>query len=321
VTFSPIYVYFSPTTVRKSDGVAIHGEGTAHSGDHWTIGRGGLVRVTFYADGPGDEVTLKIRALVSKLGERRGSSPLSVSLNGHSVLSEFIVSGGGDLPQNLPFAVNGDWLVKGENRLELRTGAEASSMFWLYQVLLESVQDRGAAERALNERNVTQPALTYATQLRSPESDDWRDGPPLTLYIDNQKAALPAKLSWGCADGSEADISLALELTTFLGHFRSGAGERLFYRGDLREQSEEPGGTVRNFETQVSWGSLTEWNQAERLAFCLECGHSPLGHLRWSDRRGNSASIGFPENGETFAGYRQNADEGPVAFQGQLIHG
>jgi hypothetical protein len=317
MAFIPIFVDFSVSPLRTNAGVRKDGAGQA--GDHWNIDARGRVYVDFPSDGPGDEVTLMIRALVSRLGQDRGHSPLDVFLNDHSVISGYRLPGGGDLPQDVAFSIDGGWLRNGTNTLELRTAGDATSMLWLYRVFLESVGDRGAAERALLDDAVTELALTYLTETCDAESGDWQRGPELRLLIDNEKVTLPSRLAWRCGDGSQAAIIFALELTTFLGHLRNREGKWFLYRGQLTGRGSEPGGSVRQFRTEVSWGTLTTWHQAGKLSLYLDTGYGEVEQVGWLDGRGNSASIGFTDNGEAFSGYAQNANEGPIAFRGKAV--
>jgi hypothetical protein len=81
------------------------------------INSGGAVVVRLSGAAQSDDLTLKVRALVSKMGSMVGHAPLTVLVNDRTVTSHLRIPGGGDLPQWLTFSVPGDWL-SGENTLD-----------------------------------------------------------------------------------------------------------------------------------------------------------------------------------------------------------
>jgi hypothetical protein len=316
MTLSPTFVDFSVSPERMGN-ASVRAEGARAAGDHWVIDAGGAVSVDFPADADSDEVTLKIRALVSKNGPESGYAPLDVLVNGQTLISGFRLPGGGDLPQVVTFAVPGEWLEEGTNTLELRSAEDSRTMLWLYRVLLESVWDRDAAERALLADGVRESSFTYSVHSRHAEMPGWLPGPDLRFRIDSGQSALPAELTWRGTDGSEATVSFAQEMTSFLGHVRTAGGSWLQLRGDLMERRESPYGPARRFRTEAEWGGT--WHLAGELSVHFDTGSGPVERIGWRDQRGNSASIGFEDDSTSFTGYAQHVNEGPIGYRGTAI--
>lgn len=141
------------------------------------------------------EATLKVTALVSKLGGSPGYAPVDVLVNGKALVQGFTVPGGGDLPQDNVLAVPGDLLRQGTNTLEIRTGADARSMFWLYRVTLDSVYERGRSERAMAAEAARDTVFTYTTERRLPFTSTWRPGPRCCSTWTGASSRCPP--SWG----------------------------------------------------------------------------------------------------------------------------
>src|SRR3954468_15350380 len=131
-----IFVDFSATPERTAN-ASVRADGATDAGDHWVIDAGGSVSVDFTAGGEPAEVTLKIRALVSKMGPASGYAPLDVLVNERTLVSGFRIPGGGDLPQVMTFAIPGEWLTEGTNTVRLCSAGDARTMLWLYRVLME----------------------------------------------------------------------------------------------------------------------------------------------------------------------------------------
>jgi lectin domain-containing protein len=316
MTLIPTFVDFSANPPRTANAsVRADGAGDAHG--HWILDAGGAVWVDFAAGTPADEVTMKICALVSKAGSASGHAPLDILVNGQSVVSGWRIPGGGDLPQVMTFAVPGEWLRSGSNTLELRSAEDSHTMLWLYRVLLESVWDRDAAERALLTDHAAESAFTYDTYSRPAGASEWRSGPQLRFQIDEGQAAAPAELSWRGSDGSEAAISFAGEMTGFLGHVRTTGGAWLQLRGDLTERRDHLDGSAQRFQTEVHWGGA--WHQSGDLSVFLDTGSGPVERIGWRDQRGNTASIGLTQDGAAFTGYAQRVNEGPIGYRGEIV--
>jgi hypothetical protein len=119
----PTYANFSVDPPQLANA-----EVTTHScrfdRNHLALGAGSAVGFAFHVDGEERiaEVTVKVRALVSKNGPGPGFAPLTVLVNGEPVTSRLTIPGGGDLPQTCVFAVPGRWLLPGSNQVEIRNG-------------------------------------------------------------------------------------------------------------------------------------------------------------------------------------------------------
>lgn len=316
MTLNPTFVDFSASPPRRAN-ASVRSSGAGDARGHWILNAGGAVWVDFAADTPSDEVTLKVCALVSKVGPAPGFAPLDILVNGQSVISRFRIPGGGDLPQVMTFAVPGEWLRSGSNTLELRSAEDSQTMLWLYRVLLESVWDRDAAERALLVDCSAESAFTFVTYSRPADASEWQSGPQLRFQIDEGQAAAPAELSWRGSDGSEAAISFAGEMTSFLGHVRTARGVWLQLRGDLTERRERSDGPAQRFRTEVNWGGT--WHQSGELSVFLDTGSGPVERIGWRDQRGNTASIGLTHVGASFTGYAQRVNEGPIGYRGVIV--
>lgn len=312
MTLNPTFVDLS-VNPPKTANATVEARDANWAGDHWVIGAGGAVVVRFSGGAQSDELTLKVRALVSKAGPTVGHAPLTILVNDRMVASQLRIPGGGDLPQWLTFSVPGDWLT-GENVLELRSGQDALTMLWLYTVLLESVWDRDAAERALLADGARRSAFTYATRY-AVDQDEWRSGSPLRIWIDDGQASVPAELTWRVADGSEGAIAFAREMTTFLGHVRDARGRWSQYSGVLVERAEGPVEPALRFRTEHLWGGA--WHMADDLRLHVDVGAEPVERLGWRDQRGNLSSIGL--DGTSFLGYAQHVNEGPIGYRGRYV--
>jgi len=317
MTLTPTFADFSASPPRTANAV-VRGQGSSPAKDHWKLTAGGTVAVDFEVGAQTDEVTLKVCALVSKLGPEPGYAPLDVVLNGREVVSRWRIPGGGDLPQTMVFAVPADWLRAGTNTLELRSGSDARTMLWLYRVLLESVWDRDAAERAMLAERAGDCVWVFTTSSCEAHGGSWEPGPDLRFHLDEGQAAPPWALSWRAADGSEGAVTFASEMHSFLGHARTPDGRWRQLRGELKEREPVPVGfPVRRFVTEHQWGG--GWHQAGGLAVHLDAGSGPIERIGWRDQRGNAASIGLPPGGASFTGYAQHVNEGPIGYRGTAV--
>jgi hypothetical protein len=221
MTLRPTFADFSGAEVRTAN-ASVGASGAWDAGDHWVIDAGGTLRVRFPAEPQSDELTLTIRGLVSKSGPAVGYAPLDILVNDRALISGLRTPGGGDLPQTMPFAVPGDWLVSGVNTLELRSAEDSRTMYWVYELLLESVWDRDAARRALLAEHAKESALTFATYSFDADRSAWRPGPPLRVWIDDGLRSPLAELTWRTRDGGESTVTPARELGRVPGR-RDGA--------------------------------------------------------------------------------------------------
>ncbi|WP_199439781.1 hypothetical protein [Umezawaea beigongshangensis] len=317
MSLQPAFADFSATPPRTAN-ASVHASRAHAAGDHWTVGAGGSVRLVFDAGAPSDELTLKIRALVSKSGPSVGRAPLDVLVNDEHVIAGFRIPGGGDLPQTMAFVVPADLLRTGQNVLELRSSPDSSTTLRLYQVLLESVWDRDAAERALRAEVAAEAALTYTTRSSDGDWRIWRPEPRLRLWLHDGRASLPAELSWRGRDGGEASVVFTAELNAFLGHLRTAEGEWRQFEGHLVERAPRPPRPAARFRTDVNWGRT--WHRAGLLGVHLDAGIGRLDRMSWRDQRGVTAWLGLSRDGTSFTGHRQNVGEGPVGYRGTAAH-
>jgi len=322
----PVYADFTASPPRLGNGsLAETGENGPHQiGDHVILNAGGSAAVTFDL-GKGDHIgqaTLGVTALVSKLGPAIGYAPLTVTVNGRAVVERWTVPGGGDLPQDLSFAIPGDWLLPGDgNTLEVRSGEDARSHLWLYRITFEEVFDRGAAVRALAAAAARESVFTYRTQLAESDERGWNDGPELRVYIDRGEQSLPAQLSWTRADGSECAISFQSAMDGFSGYQRAADGTNREFQGQLTaraeyDESAPPDGLLR-FETEEGWGG--GWHRSAQLRLAVADGGPAPHRLTWRDQRGNSGSISLSPARDGFLGYYQRYNEGPIGYRGQAV--
>lgn len=71
------------------------------------------------------------------------------------------------------------------------------------------------------------------------------------------------------------------------------------------------------YQTENSWGPITEWHAAPDLTFTINDGIiSDVATLSWRDQSGNSGNISFQSDGSSFFGYYQKVNEGPIAYRG-----
>ncbi|MFE9421983.1 hypothetical protein ACFYNO_03355 [Kitasatospora sp. NPDC006697] len=320
----PVFVDFS-TAVPRTGNAVVAAERAYFAGDHFALDCGATVAIEFEVPEQGveDELTVKIRALVSKLGPRPGFAPLEVAVNSEVIVSDYRIPGGGDLPQQIVFAVPADLLVPGEtNTLTLRSAADARSHLWLYRVLAEPVWDRDEAERAWLADSMGRSLLTYRTDRRAPGAQEWEPTATWRLHLASGEGAMPSRLDWRVRSGAEASVEFALELNTFYGHARDAGGQWYELRGELTDRQTFPGdadpGATRTFATEAGWGG--RWHRGGPLTFHLAVGEeTPFDRIAWADQRACSASIGLAEDGSSFLGWSQRVNEGPVGYRGEAV--
>lgn len=320
----PVFVDFS-TAVPRTGNAVVTAERARFARDHFALDAGATVTVEFHVppEGVTDELTVKIRALVSKLGSRPGFAPLDIAVNAKAIVGDQRIPGGGDLPQEFVLAVPADLLVPGAaNTLTLRSSADARSHLWLYRVLAEPVWDRDQAERAWLADSVSRSLLTYRTERRAPGAQEWQPTAPWRLHLDSGEGAMPARLDWRVRSGAEASVEFALELTTFYGHTRSADGHWYELRGTLTDRRAFPGdcdpAATRAFTTEAGWGG--RWHRGGPLTIHLAVGEdTPFDRIAWTDQRACSASIGLTADGSSFLGWSQRVNEGPVGYRGDSV--
>ncbi len=320
----PVFADFSAAAPRTGN-AAVTSERARFARDHFALDAGAAVTLLFDVpeEGVRDELTVKVRALVSKLGSRPGYAPLELAVNSRTVVADFRIPGGGDLPQQITFAVPAELLKPGgSNTLTLRTASDARSQLWLYRVLAEPVWDRDAAERAWLAESFAQSLLTYRTDRRAPGAEEWEPAAAWRLHVDSGEGAMPSRLDWRVRSGAEASVEFALELHTFYGHARDAEGRWYELRGALTDRQSFPGDAdpadTHAFTTEAGWGG--RWHQGGPLTFHLAVGEeTPFERVAWTDQRACSASIGLTEDGSSFQGWSQRVNEGPVGYRGAVV--
>jgi hypothetical protein len=292
-------------------------------GDHVKLGAGRSVTLAVDA-GPKpafDEATLNVRALASKRGPRPGHAPLGITVNGNTLVADWTIPGGGDLPQELSFAVPGGWFKSGtDNLVEVANGHDAATYLWLYRVTLEEVFDRGAAARALAAVDARAAVFAYDTELGVAQSAGWTPGPRLHVYIERGEQSLPAQLSWTDVTGTEVAISFPSEMGGVHGYRRAPDGTTTQIRGRLVGRGEYPDGIepdrlMHFIDTQEEWGGT--WHRSGPLRLMLVHGEDRPRRITWRDQRGNSGSISLEPDAAGFLGYYQRYNEGAIGYRGR----
>ena len=321
----PTYADLTASPARVAN-AHVDRENARFSGGKVTLNAGGSVELTFYLDEQIVEGVLRVTALVSKNGGSPGYAPLTVLVNGEPVASRLTIPGGGDLPQDLDFAVPGQWLrTDGPNVVTVRSGTDARTMLWLYRISLDSIDERDRSVRAMLAAADQRSVLRYTTRKRIHSPDEagqqWESGGRLLLYVDRGEMAPIAQLSWRAADGAEAAISFQSALGDFHGYHRSADGSLSEYRGDLEERWSYPegttGATVHRFRTEEHWGE--RWHTSGELRLMVDDGGAPVERITWRDQRENSGSVFLEEKAAGFLGYYQRVNEGPIGYRGTAI--
>ncbi|OQR65497.1 alpha-1,2-mannosidase [Streptomyces maremycinicus] len=300
---------FSADPVRLSNAVVEH-DRAGFGGSHLALHAGGTVLLDFEVADPEDipEATLTVTALVSRLGSARGHAPIDVLLQGDPLAEDLTVPGGGDLPQDCVFSVPAHMLKPGTNTLEIRVSAEARSMLRLYRITLDSVDARGASERALAALAARNSVFAYRTEIRDAHASSatpWQEAPRLVFHLDRDEHLLPAQLGWRGADGAESAISFQSNMSDFHGCHRAADGTAHEYRGRLTggwvfpEGIEETSAAgLHRFRTEEGYGG--GWHSSPELRLLVDDGGAAVERVTWRDQRGNSgvaALHGVPGDG------------------------
>jgi len=292
----PTFADFSVTPARVSNCCATY-EACHAASSHLAMSAGARVALDFEVDAGKQigEATLKVTALVSKLGRSPGYAPVDLVVNQHVLARGLTVPGGGDLPQDNVFAVPGRLLRPGTNTLEIRTADDARSMLWLYRVTLDSVYERGRSERAMAAEAARDTVFAYTTERREPFTSSWTSGPRLLFHVDRGEQSLPAQLGWRGVDGAESAISFQSNMSDFHGHHRAADGTLAEFRGRISGRWAFPEGTedthVHRFGTEEGWGG--DWHSSDELRLLVDDGSGPVERVTWRDQRGNSGVAGL----------------------------
>jgi hypothetical protein len=321
----PTYADFAVQPAQLAN-AEVKYDGCVFGGNHLKLNAGGAVEVTFVVEA-GEEIveaTLKVTALVSKMGPAPGYAPLTILVNGEPVATHLTIPGGGDLPQTCVFAVPGRWLRPGANRLRIQSGVDSRTMLWLYRFTLDSVYERDRSERAMGAATSERSVFAYTTERRAhgPTSRGrrWARSGRLFVHIERGESALPAQLSWRGADGAEAAVSFQSAMDSFHGYHRDPRGGLAEYRGSLDGRWTHPddlkGAPLHRFRTEESWGG--RWHTSGELRLLVDDG-TPVERITWRDQRENSGSIAFEPKAAGFLGYYQRVNEGPIGYRGTAI--
>lgn len=298
-------------------------EGGGFGGDHVHLGAGGSATVDFAVEAGETfvEATLKVTALVSKLGGAPGFAPMDIEVNGHALVDSLPLPGGGDLPQTMVFAVPGELLREGTNTVTVRSSSKAATMLWLYRITLDSVYERDRSERAMGAKAAERAVFSFRTERRAVGAADWTDAGPLRLYVERGEGSLPAQVSWRSADGAEGAASFQSAMTDFLGHHRGADGTTAEFRGRLDGRWTFPDGTVdtppHHFRTEESWGG--DWHTSGDLRILVDHGGTAMERVTWRDQRTNGGSICLDADGSGFVGFYQRVNEGPIGYRGTAV--
>ncbi|WP_051300016.1 hypothetical protein [Actinomadura rifamycini] len=323
----PTFADFSSDPALLANGEAEY-RGCVFGGSHLKLEAGGSVGFVFAVE-EGEEIleaTLKVTALVSKMGPSPGYAPLSILVNGEPLVAQMTIPGGGDLPQTCVFAVPGRWLRPGRNQVQVRSGVDARTMLWLYRITVDSVYERDRSERALAAASARRSVFAFTTERQAHGSASgapgWTPAGRLLVHIDRGEEALPAQVSWRAADGAEAAISFQSAMTDFHGYRRDPDGGLAEFRGRLADRWEYPDGVqgapLHRFRTQEGWGG--RWHTSGELRLLVADGGAPVERITWRDQRENSGSVAFEPGAAGFLGYYQRVNEGPIGYRGTAAH-
>lgn len=315
----PTYVTFAREPAPAANAVLRIERGTA-SGGRLLLGADGFVELTFDvpAEDAGGEATLQVVGLVSKLGRESGFAPLDITVNDRCLIHDWRIPGGGDLPQPMDFSIPAGRLRPGTNTLRLASAIDARSMLWLYRITIDAVFDRGRSARAIDQHEVEEPVLRYATRLLPDEHSGWRPGPAVIAYVDRGEESLLEHLAWADVSGAEYAVTFTADLQDVYGWCRpADTGSPQEFRGSLtgRGRADHPGtgAAYQWFETREGWGG--GWHDSNGITFAIGAG-APLTRASWRDRRGNTGTVAFTDNGDGFIGTYQRVGEGAIGYRG-----
>jgi len=158
-------------TVLRNDG--------QFQSDHQRLGNGQVVTVGFDLGAGPPPPTLQVRlvGLVSRLGSSDGYSPITLTVNGTTVVSHYTVPGGGYGPTEASFTVPAAALRPGQNQYTLQVAADAQSFFWLYEMgvnLAPYTRVQSADMTADPPR--TSPGVAITANQGAFQNDHWRYG-------------------------------------------------------------------------------------------------------------------------------------------------
>jgi OAA-family lectin sugar binding domain len=311
--FPPVTVN---TQVKQNDGRFID--------DHVILGNDQQITIAFFvsASNLAQNVSLTMTALVSRLEPSEGFSPISLTVDGRTIVTDYTMPGGGYKGETSTFMIPPDLLTVGKNSVTIQVAPSARSYFWLYDVTVGS----GAFQKPKTMDNVL---FAYQTSHAWSDFSQWHPAAQLAFYIDCGEDALPASLSWRDQKGNAGSISLQGSMSTFTGYYQRANEGPIAYRGAIAKRiplSEVARNSlpcqIFTYQAEHSWGgSNAEWHRCADLVFCIHSGEGDTipASLNWRDQKGNAGSISFQSDMSTFYGYYQRVGEGPISYQGRLI--
>lgn len=310
----PTYADFG-TAPPRTGNATVHARRATAADDHLKLNAGGAVEVEFGVPSPAAarEVTLGIVALASMRGPDAGFAPLDVAVNDRPLVQRWRIPNGGGLPQHMEFAIPGDWLRAGANRVRLASAADSLTMLWLYRVVLDPMGLHGRSARTLDQRDAAEPVLRYATR-RLPG----QPGPDLTVFVDRGEQSLPEHVAWADHAGTEYAVTFAAAMHEFYGWSREPGAEPQEFRGELvdRWPADHPvAASARRFTTQEGWGG--GWHESVPLVVAVGEDARPPSRMSWRDKRGNSGTVAFSPDGAAFLGTYQRVGEGAIGYRGR----
>jgi hypothetical protein len=312
----PTYADFG-TAPPRTGNATVQAHRVEAADDHLKLNSGGVVDVEFRVPSPAaaQEVTLGIVALASMRGPDAGFAPLDIVVNDRPVVQRWRIPNGGGLPQHTEFAIPGDWLRPGANRVRLASATDSLTMLWLYRVTLDPMGRHGSSARALDQREAAEPVLRYATR-RLPG----QPGPEVTVFVDRGEQSLLEHVAWADRTGTEYAVTFAAAMHEFYGWSRTPGAEPQEFRGDLigRRPADHPAaGAARRFATEEGWGG--GWHESAPLAVAVGEDARLPSRMSWRDKRGNSGTVAFTSDGSAFLGTYQRVGEGAIGYRGRCL--
>jgi hypothetical protein len=114
----------------QASGLAVTVNEGSFSGDRTTYGNSQSFGVSFALGAP-QGLLLSFNGLVSRNGDQPGYSPVTLTLNGNVIVSDYTVPGDGFGYQDNRFYAPPGMAVAGTNQLTLQVSADAQTYFWL----------------------------------------------------------------------------------------------------------------------------------------------------------------------------------------------
>lgn len=175
-------------SILRNDGTFVN--------DHEILGNSQVISVGFDLGSGSLPRSLSVRlvGLVSRLGSQDGYSPISITVNGQTIVSHFTVPGGGYNPTEVSFAVPVEALQPGQNSYTVQVGADAASYFWMYEmgVTVAPYTRVMSADMTVNPPR-TSPGMAITQNDGGFQNDHWRYGnsQKLAVQFDLQYVGAP----------------------------------------------------------------------------------------------------------------------------------